>query len=449
MKPASLIGHTVELFQEIDSHAGTSTPADRIASDFSRKRSYLGSHDRRFISETVYGMIRHRRLIEALLERFLDEAPAFNKLNAQPQRILPLYEAFRSASEVFHLVDGLELPQVPPEKWREFFPDLDQQAYCRWLLGHRDLAFLPNDQNIKLGVRYSFQDWMVEKWDGELGTEAEPLLSCLNTPSPITLRVNTMKATREECHGRLKKEGIETELTKFSPFGLTAKKRFNIQTSAAFQEGWFEVQDEGSQLIAMACSPQSGVKIIDSCAGAGGKTLQLASSMKDAGEIVAMDTEPARLQELSRRAERAGFRCITTIPTRDASPESLSQSGDCVLVDAPCTGTGTIRRSPWLKWSITESIVEEYAARQQEILSSNAQYVRLGGRLVYATCSLFRAENSDVVQSFLSSHPDFSLIPINLVLGPLGINGDHGTLTLYPHRYGTDGFFVAVMKKEG
>ncbi len=444
MKPASLVGHALELFAGADSAA---YPADRFSGEFFRKRSYLGSHDRRFISETVYGMIRHRRLLEALLEQFLDETPTYADLNRQDARTLSLYEILQSVCGEFRLIEGVDLPEVSAEQWTSSFPDLDQGDFQLWLTGNRDLHFLPDEKDIRLGVRYSFQDWMVAGWSEVLAHETEDLLRTLNAPAPVALRVNLLKASREVCQRRLSAEGIETEPTRYSPVGLIARRRFNVQVSPAFREGWFEIQDEGSQLVALACSAAPGMKVVDGCAGAGGKSLHLAETMRDSGEIVALDVDPARLKVLSRRAERAGFQCIETIPASDSRTSSLHGMADRVLVDAPCSGSGTIRRNPWLKWSITEDLVSQCAERQFDLISSNAAFVKPGGRLVYATCSLLRQENDDVVQRFLAAHPDFAIIPVDRILQPLGFTSECQTITLYPHRYGTDGFFISAMER--
>jgi 16S rRNA (cytosine967-C5)-methyltransferase len=304
---------------------------------------------------------------------------------------------------------------------------------------------LPDDDIVRLGVKHSFQDWMVAKWSDQIGNEVEQLLQSLNTSASTTLRVNTLKASREECRERLRTEGIETEPTKHSPVGLIAAKRFNTHASQAFKDGWYEVQDEGSQLISFLVAPKPGDIVVDGAAGAGGKSLHLAELMKNVGEIVAIDIDARRLRELEIRAGRGGIEIIRTTLKEKMQPENYFGKADIVLVDAPCSGVGTIRRNPWLKWSITESLVEHYARIQTELLEFNAQFVKPGGCLIYSTCSLFQQENDDVVDSFLKSHSTFQPINLHDQISQFDLSSESRYLTLYTHRHGTDGFFVAMM----
>jgi 16S rRNA (cytosine967-C5)-methyltransferase len=241
----------------------------------------------------------------------------------------------------------------------------------------------------------------------------------------------------------LKGEGIDSTPTSISPAGLVAGKRFNIHSSPAFRDGWFELQDEGSQIVSLAISPRPGNMVIDACAGAGGKALHLAELMRNKGEIVAIDVDSERLAELQRRADRAGVNCIRTEPRANLEPEPLLGKADIVLVDAPCSGVGTIRRNPRMKWSVTESMVDHFSEKQLSLLGFNSRFVKPGGRLVYSTCSLLLNENENVLHAFLNSHPEFTSDVGNLT----GLKIDQGAIKLFPHLNETDGFFIAPMKR--
>ncbi len=434
MNLASLSGHIIELLRETDRG---SAPADRIAERFFRERKYCGSRDRRFISEKLFGIIRNRRYLEALLEEYIAEYPAAVEMDSPQVRYLPLLAAYQA-------VFTPDQPPLPSMYWKTYLPTTDLDRFLDWIRGHSDLGFLPADAIIRLGVRYSFQDWMTEEWHELLGTETEALLRTLNTPAPVTLRVNTLRTTRETCRARLQEEGIETDVTTYSPDGLNAGKRFQSQSSPAFRDGWFEMQDEGSQLITMIAEPEPGQTVIDAAAGAGGKTLHIAAMMHNSGTIHAMDIDPRRLRALNVRAERAG---VSIIRPMAAGGQDANISADLVLVDAPCSGIGTIRRSPWIKWNVRQSTVDHYTHRQKEILDSNVSFVRPGGKLVYSTCSLLHSENEGIVISFLTNHPDFHPVRFR-VPGPRTGTDAEGWTTLYPHRFGTDGFFIAVLRRD-
>jgi len=435
MNVSSLVGHVLELIECVE---GETQPPDRTVGEFLRQKKYLGSHDRRFISDSIYGLIRHRRLSRTLIKQFIHEHPDTAILEAPHIRHFSAYIAYTVAVE--------NKTSPPAQYWKTCFPKIDLQQFCEWIRARRSLDFL-SDRIETVATQYSFEDWMVRALDEALGSETEQLLAALNTEAPITLRVNLLKATREECKRRLATEGIETVLTSKSPAGLIASKRFNTRALSSFSGGWFEVQDEGSQLLSYLLNLQPGMTIIDGCAGAGGKTLHMADLLHDEGQIIAFDVHTGRLKELEQRANRAGIHCVTTRHTGDVNQEDFVGKADCVLVDAPCSGTGTIRRNPWLKWNVTEPIVQHYAETQRNILSANARYVKPGGTLAYATCSLFRSENEDVVRWFLSAHPNFKLIDMRERLEPFAIDSSEPFCSLYPHRHNTDGFFIALMQR--
>jgi len=449
MTPDSLAGHIVELIQLTDSHLQLSspekspaagTPADRTVSSFFKKRTYLGAKDRRVISEYFYGIVRHRRYVEALLEQYIIEFPAHAVLDAVKNRQLALFAVYH-----FTKHSGGD-SAFPEQKWRDTFPETTLQEFASWLNKNRDLEFLADQPKVILAVRHSFQDWMADELGSQFGADAEKLLAALNEPAHTALRVNTLKSTRDQCMALLLSEGIDCTPSPIVPDGLFAAKRFNVEGTRAFKEGAFEVQDEGSQLVAIIAEPAPGMTVIDACAGAGGKALHMSAIMRNEGEIVAIDSDPRRLGELARRAARSGANNIKTLALGEILPENLQGKGDIVLIDAPCSGSGTIRRNPWFKWTITENLVAHYSEMQQKILIFNAQFVKPGGKLVYATCSLFRKENEDVVEKFLSVHPGFKNVTADLGLPGAVIPATGGFIRLAPHILPTDGFTVCVLR---
>jgi 16S rRNA (cytosine967-C5)-methyltransferase len=306
----------------------------------------------------------------------------------------------------------------------------------------------------KIGVTYSFPDWIVERFIKEYGEdEARLLCASLNEQAPLTLRVNTLKATVEKCQAKLGEEGVETTRTILSPFGLNIVKRINVFSKQTFRNGWFEVQDEGSQLLPLLVDPKPTAKLLDVCAGAGGKTLEFAALMKNRGSIYATDINGFRLEELRKRVKRASAQNIRVqvIKSIEDITERFKTLFDIVFIDAPCSGLGTIRRNPGMKWTVREQTVNEVSEKQRVILQASAQLVKVGGRLVYATCTLLKQENEDVIEDFLSRHLEFEpvdacmiadrcLLKANIVEGKF--------IKFLPHIHRTDGFFLAVLEKK-
>jgi 16S rRNA (cytosine967-C5)-methyltransferase len=284
----------------------------------------------------------------------------------------------------------------------------------------------------QLALQYSFPDQPVREWVERFGQpETERLLSALNTEAPLSIRVNTLRCTVHDCAARLKSEGVLAEPGILSPFALRLPARVQLESLPLYREGWFEVQDEGSQLLSLLLRPEAGARVIDACAGAGGKTM--------------------KLKNLRDRAIRAGVKMSDIIEARHDDPalERLHGKGDGVLVDAPCSGLGTVRRNPWLKSVWGGERETSRAALQRDILRHAAMMVRPGGRLVYSTCTLLRSENEDVVEEFLRERDDFSPASSSEILKGWGIGLEQEShyLTLWPHRTGTDGFFAAVMHR--
>ncbi len=271
------------------------------------------------------------------------------------------------------------------------------------------------------------------------------------TPAPLDLRVNTMLGTRDAAWAALAASGISAEATPYSPIGLRVAGRPALQNHPLFKSGAIEVQDEGSQLVGYLVAPKRTDMVVDFCAGAGGKTLLLGALMRSQGRLYAFDVAPKRLARFKPRLARSGLSNVqpTLIQNeRDTHVKRLARKIDRVLVDAPCTGFGTLRRNPDLKWRQTAAGIDELTAKQARILAAAATMVKPGGRLVYATCSVLPEENEAIVDAFLAAHPHFAPGNAAAELARAGVALDTGpTLKLYPHRHGCDGFFAAVLER--
>lgn len=442
MKLASLLGHTCELLQRVRS---TDKPADSIIDSFFRSHKYLGSHDRRFIAETTYGTLRHLRKCEHRL---------LQSLEGHAEDILPT-DGFALLIATYLIVIDRKTKVLPEDLSPNLKSHVLNGKLGPLLKTMAKLAGTGDDDGAEpTGLRFSFPDWMVAKFVAQYGQEeADALCRSLNEQAPITLRVNEIKTSLEDCQRALKAEGIETRKASLSPLGLYVPKRLNVFQLQTFREGMFEVQDEGSQLLTLLLDPKPTARVLDLCAGAGGKTLGFAALMKNRGEIVATDVHTSRLEELRKRARRAGVSNVRVRQIDDAADLEITYPAhfDLVLVDAPCSGIGTMRRNPGMKWTVTEEAVKELSEKQSKILNASASLVAAGGRLAYATCTLFREENEEVVEQFLRGHPEFALsaVPPKSTKFDASKYFHGGYVRFLPHREGTDGFFIAVLQKRG
>jgi len=423
MRPSSLAGHAIELIEILQKD---SRPADHLIDTFFRQRRYLGSHDRRELAESVYGILRHLRLVQFYIAQTKPDAvnhPAW------------LFAAYK-----------LRLEKILPETLQTYALPLSSAE-----LNDLVTSDAPDLRSQPLGLRTSFPDWLVEKLQMQMGvSETEKLLTAMNQPPPLTIRVNTLKTTRDACLLELNKRGFECTPTALSPDGIHLKKRANLFGLDLFQEGWFELQDEGSQIISLLVDPKPNWRVADVCAGGGGKTLHLAALMKNRGEIWAFDVVPQRLENLRQRARRCGIHNVRVqLLQTDEIPASLLGKMDAILIDAPCSGTGVLRRNPDAKWKISAAMAQELAIKQKQIIEHYAPLLKPGGRLVYATCSLLAEENEEVVQAFLAQHPTFRLAEAATILlrYQLAHLVNEGHVHLFPHQHGTDGFFAAVLEK--
>jgi 16S rRNA (cytosine967-C5)-methyltransferase len=304
-------------------------------------------------------------------------------------------------------------------------------------------------------VRFELPDWLYPHMLARFGDSLAAEMAALSEPAPLDLRVNSLKGTREDALAALKHEGWEARPTPLSPWGLRIDGRRPVTSGPAFQSGLVEIQDEGSQLIAALTGAKPGMRVVDWCAGAGGKTLALAAMMGNRGQIVACDVSASRLDGAVRRLRRAGANNVERHLVEPGDKWAKRRAGafDRVLVDAPCTGTGTWRRNPDARHRLSEQDLLELTRKQSSILDTARALVRSGGRLVYATCSLLPEENEGQVSGFLLRHPDFFLVPLAQAWpfesgGPFEETAPDGEmLSLTPARNGTDGFFAAVLER--
>jgi 16S rRNA (cytosine967-C5)-methyltransferase len=442
MKRSSLIGHVIELHDAI---RASKQPADIVVREFIRSRHYLGSKDRRFITEMVFGLIRNFKLINVYAEETLRLTGGATLPRTVPSVVLIAVYCVRVIDET---IDNL-LPDLSG-LWRVYVPDTNCERFLSTLSSVALPEWIGKDAGLSIATRYSFPESVVQEWIERYGAdETEQLCASLNAPSPITVRVNTLATTVEHCEATLKQEGIEAHRTALSPVGLTLSKRINAQALQSFKSGYFEMQDEGSQLLSMLVQPSSGMTVVDACAGGGGKTLHLAALMQNSGAVIAIDVDQQRLMKMQERLHRAGVSIVRTyVAAQDqGSIDEFKGRADTVLIDAPCSGVGTFRRNPGTKSKFTDTFVDSMALMQRNVLEKYSTLVKPGGRLVYSTCTLLKKENEDQVSAFLEQHSDFELVSGPAILLQQGVSVDSSPpfLTLLPHKTTTDGFFAAVM----
>ena len=374
--------------------------ADSVVQRTLKRESKWGSRDRRFVASAIYDIVRHKRKFEAVAK---DQAGRTDHA--------ALFWIW-AAAEGHELPYWAEIEHIATEKIREALQNVEERA-----------------------VRESIPDWLDNRGAEELGQERwEKELGALNQEAEVVIRVNTQLTNPKRLQEWLQDEGIETEQLTGFPDALRLAKRRPVQHLKAFKKGHFEIQDANSQMVAPMLDPQEGEFIIDTCAGAGGKSLHLACLMKDQGEILAMDIHGNKLQELEKRAKRSQLKSIQTlILNKKTDLSEYHGKADKILIDAPCSGLGVLRRQPDTKWRLNADKLFRYTELQQQLLQSYAAMVRPGGALVYATCSILPSENQEQIQKFLDSEAG---------------NGFELTeeYTLWPSVTGFDGFYVAMLK---
>ena len=418
MHPNALLDLTAELLRSV---LKFDAPADGLVSMFFRKHAGLGPRERHTLAETTYTVLRQRLLFQHLAQSGLGPL----------ERRLALLGW--QGNEGF-----LRGALTPPEQaWLAEVQKIDR-------------ASLPEK------LRHNLPDWLANPLRESLGDGFWPLVDALAQPAPLDLRVNTLKARREDVQRALAEAGIEAVPTPHSPWGLRIEGKPALNKLALFTDGHVEVQDEGSQLLALLTDAKRGEMVVDFCAGAGGKTLALGAAMRNTGRLYAFDVSGHRLEAQKPRLKRSGLSNVHPAQIaheRDDRIKRLAGKIDRVLVDAPCSGLGTLRRNPDLKWRQGPQALAELAAKQQAILAGAARLLKPGGRLVYATCSLLAAENEAVADAFTQSEEQrFEPLPVAEALAAAQVPGlddlvQGPYLRLWPHRHRTDGFFAAAWKR--
>lgn len=400
-------------------------PADAVVSRFFREHRGLGPRERATLAETAYTVLRKKQLFDHF-------CPSGSGPKERRLAILGFYgpgDFLRSA--------------------------LTEQEVT-WL----DQCEKVNVADLMERHRHNLPDWLVQPLKDQLGAEFWPLVDSLNKGAGLDLRVNALNSKRTDVQKELAQLGIKAVPTPFSPWGLRIAGKPALNKTDAFTRGAIEVQDEGSQLLAMLLDGKRGEMVVDFCAGAGGKTLAIGAAMRSTGRLYAFDTSASRLDSFKSRQARSGLSNVhpaVIAHERDDRVKRLSGKIDRVLVDAPCTGLGTLRRNPDLKWRQSPEGVQEMVVKQTSILESAARLLKSGGRLVYATCSVLPQENEAIADAFTQGHQDFSVLNAGEILADLKVEaaaslcsgGDDGQkfLRLWPHRHQTDGFFAAVWQK--
>ena len=393
-------------------------PADVKLGWFFKQNRDLGTKDRAFIAESVYGVLRRKSFLAYVAD------------GEDPRKLLVAWLVRVQGMSTRDLADSLTAQQ---KEWAQ------------------EIKAKKTDELSK-AMQADLPEWLWDKLVVQYGEdEALTIARSMHQPASLDLRVNLVKATREDVIAKFASEKTEVEPTPYAPNGLRMPQKMTISRHVLFTDGKIEVQDEGSQLLAQLVAPRRGEMVADFCAGAGGKSLAMGALMRNSGRIYAFDVSEKRLQNLGKRLKRSGLSNLhSQLISSEADPKLKRLNGkfDRVLVDAPCSGLGTLRRNPDLKWRQKPQDVLELTVKQTNILARAAKLVKAGGRLVYATCSLLQDENEVIADTFLKNNPDFVLVPSGPILQQQQINLDTGPyLKLLPHVHQTDGFFAAVFEK--
>jgi 16S rRNA (cytosine967-C5)-methyltransferase len=431
MTPSARFAAAVELLGFIEA---ANTPADQQVTAFFRARRYAGSKDRRWVSEFVYRCLRRKGELDwyaGVLE--IEAGPRSSALLSLV--LFDEIDASRIADDYFGGTHGLDA------------------------LSEKELLALSAavSQDKGLMPEYSaanFPEWIAELLKMQYAGKAGPLMASYQQRAPVTLRVNSLKTDREEAQRLLAADEIVVSPTTISPDGLILESRQNISRHAVLDQGLAELQDEAAQIASRLADVQPGMQVVDYCAGGGGKSLALAALMQNQGAIHAFDTSSRRMRDIKSRSRRATVDIIAplAIAGEDSDAELLAPllgQMPRVFVDAPCSGSGTWRRQPDQKWKLTNERLIELERIQQDVLSRASELVAPGGRLIYATCSIFKQENEDQVAAFLENHPEFKMVPVSRIWQDVGLGGQWEAefLSLTPLDVGSDGFFAAVLQR--
>ena len=429
MRPGARIRAAIEVLEGI---AGQHRPASTALGDWGRMHRFAGSGDRAAIGTLVYDALRHRN---SFAWRMGSDAPRALAVAAAPAAL------GISSEELAGVADGSEYSIAP--------------------LSSEEIAGLSRSvpRDAPLHIAADIPEWLAASFEEAFGDRAVGEGQALSERAPVDLRVNSLKATREKVLRALAR--FAPEPTSLSPLGVRINapsgggKGPNVEADGAHGKGWFEVQDEGSQIAALIAGASAREQVLDLCAGAGGKTLAMAAGMQNTGQIYAYDASRSQLRPIFERLKRAGARNVQVLEAgNEAALGELAGRFDLVLVDAPCTGSGTWRRRPDSKWRIKPEAIAKRIEEQRAVLQLAAPLVKPGGRLAYVTCSVLTVENSDQVSWFLEQNPEFAVSPIaghweKSVGGtlPASADGKQGTLLLTPALHGTDGFFIAMLER--
>lgn len=504
----SLLGHCSQLF-----HLVWQSPraADVLASEYFRSKKYIGSRERRFISETTFASLRAKSAFEFCAESAFHSLPEEITAQIFPNESKPKKKSNDGKNLIYYHELGIVSvacllggkigafnPQIALESglgvdlsaenavevlvlesfakqtglseeiakiwadcvletWEKLVEDMN------FVLSQKKYDEISDLEIEKLAIRFCIQPWMLKTWAEKYDsiTMSCEIANSLIPSAPLCVRVNTMLTSRERVREILAERGVIAANGLLSPSALVIGKRTDLLQTDLYKGGEIEIQDEASQLFAYALNPQKTWRILDACAGAGGKTLHCAVLQSDKGKIISADVEYNRLKEIPFRARRAGLRSIEIYPlgkqqTSSQLSDKLSRfQDDCsaVIVDAPCSGLGTVRRMPMAKWRLTSEIIAKHQRKQIAVLETYSECVEENGILMYATCSIMPQENEEVIRQFLNRHPDFELEPLAPVFTENGItmptlDKNAGILTLTPFENGTDGFFIARMRRK-
>ncbi|CAO4846136.1 MAG: Ribosomal RNA small subunit methyltransferase B [Holosporales bacterium] len=417
MKPIARLSAIHELLEEIHLKDNRK-PADDLFVQYCRQRRYIGSKDRQFLSRFFFDLLRYYQGLNN----------AFVVCDVPHSHRLMIYVYWYT---LFVSYDGLE-----EERYGMDLP-----------------TELEKKQIQKLATAFRKQKIVIPDWMTDLfGDDSKALIDSLHQEATFDIRINPLLTNREFVLKELKTIGYKAHPTKFSPYGIRLEQRVPLQATKLWEEGLIEIQDEGAQLVSLLCDARSGETILDYCAGAGGKTLLMAACMKNRGRIIATDKYLYRLEQGKKRYRRAD---VHNIQIKDLSDTKWwkrhTKTFDRVLIDVPCSGSGTWRRNPDLKMRFTQKDLDELLVVQQNILEASQVYVKKGGELIYATCSVWEKENIEQIQLFLKKHPEFRLIDLRHRVRDLNIDQESLTtssmIQLTPHQHGVDGFFMAALLK--
>lgn len=435
MKTAGRVAAAIEILDAIDA---TDRPADRVLDRYVRDRRYIGGGDRSAIASRVWGIFRRR----ARLDWWIRKAGKGIGRDARGRVLadLALHDRL-DVPAIADLCDGSRHAPAPLAR-------TESEALRRIVGQPLDGEAMPE------ATRAECPAWLWPHMQARFGDEVGPAVAALGEEAPFDLRVNPLAGqSRADVIASLAEQHVPATETPWSPFGLRLDRRRPVDQMAVFKAGAVDVQDEGSQLAALLVGAAPGMLVVDYCAGAGGKALALAAGMENRGRLILYDVSKGRLDRAAVRLRRAGVHNAErrVLAEGEKSFKRTAGKADRVLVDAPCSGTGTWRRNPDAKWRYGESDLEDLTRTQRAILERAASLVKPGGRIVYVTCSVLRAENEDVVDSFLAESDRFSALPIASVwaetIGASGCPATGPYLGLSPHREGTDGFFIAVLER--